>query len=82
MNCEMCRFWMFPPYTRVDPRATNPTAKSEVGQCRRYPPRNVNFERPGERGVETLFPVTHGTTWCGEFRSVNEDGGIGPGGEK
>lgn len=42
----------------------------EVGQCRRYPPENIEDE-DGE-GFSIEYPLVQASLWCGEFsRKVN-----------
>jgi hypothetical protein len=52
-NCSNCRFWL---KAQVE--------DAEVGVCRRYPPTLYGLP-PYSRAD---FPLTAGTTWCGDWR--------------
>lgn len=54
-TCASCAFW----------KATD----EEQGECRVRPPQAVVFRVDDETMVETCFPVTEASDWCGEFRA-------------
>lgn len=37
------------------------------GECRRHAPQTVAFEVDDEVKFESMFPVTAGDDWCGDF---------------
>ncbi len=51
--CEACTFW-------------NKLEESH-GECRRHAPQTVAFEVDDEVKFESMFPVTAGEDWCGDF---------------
>lgn len=77
-TCSECRFW---------DRYTEGQLSTDKGDCRRRPPmindRIMQYRMPG-RGlgdwnemeldlyVASAFPVTHETSWCGEFATDRE----------
>ena len=57
-KCETCRF-----YKQV--------LQWEVGECRRRPPRVVDFDRDGEPC--SPFPHLHRDEWCGEWEQKSRE---------
>lgn len=51
--CAACSFW-------------NPI-EDNTGECRRHAPQTIAFEVDDEVKLESLFPVTAGEDWCGDF---------------
>lgn len=51
--CEKCSYW-------------NPIEDSH-GECRRHAPQTIAFEVDEEVKFESMFPVTAGDDWCGDF---------------
>ena len=51
--CAECSFW-------------NPLEEGH-GECRRHAPQTVAFEVDDEVKFESVFPVTAGDDWCGDF---------------
>ena len=51
--CQACAYW-------------NPF-ESDAGECRRHAPQTVAFEVDEEVKFESMFPVTAGDDWCGDF---------------
>lgn len=41
-------------------------------ECHRYPPRPRDAGRIGDAGVETFWPATVATDWCGSHESIGE----------
>lgn len=58
-RCRFCRFYMRQPY-------------AERGQCRRYPPSQLNA---GAGRSEGAFPIINYDDWCGEYapRDAEDD---------
>lgn len=54
--CGACAFW----------KKTGENA----GECRVQPPQAIAFKVDEETRVETRFPVTEATDWCGEFKKA------------
>lgn len=42
---------------------------SDSGECRRQPPQAISFKIDNETKVETCFPETSASDWCGEFKA-------------
>ncbi|MCU0796332.1 MAG: hypothetical protein MUF31_10395 [Akkermansiaceae bacterium] len=53
--CENCVHW-------------NADAE-EDGECRRHAPQLITFEVDDEVHVESRFPITDKTDWCGDFEA-------------
>ncbi len=51
--CEACAYW-----NKVE---------HDHGECRRHAPQTVAFEVDEEVKFESMFPVTAGDDWCGDF---------------
>ena len=51
--CQACAFWN--------------ELESDAGECRRHAPQTVAFEVDEEVKFESMFPVTAGDDWCGDF---------------
>lgn len=52
--CGNCAFW-------------HASETGSQGECRVRPPQAIAFHVDDETTVKTLFPVTSGQDWCGEF---------------
>lgn len=52
--CGACLFW----------QSTNEDLST--GLCRRMAPR-VFFVKEDQKSLETMWPVTYGDDWCGEY---------------
>jgi hypothetical protein len=57
-SCANCRYF-FP---------AGEESNREIGDCRRYPPRVVQFSI--KEGVESAHPIVSEDEWCGEWASV------------
>ncbi len=85
-KCARCRFW-----DRYDEGGEH-SLSSKIGDCRRHPPQIsealLDQGMPG-RGIPladielelavypaSAFPVTHETSWCGEFDYPNSGVGV------
>jgi hypothetical protein len=55
--CAACTFW-----NKLD---------GEHGECRRHAPQTVAFEVDDEVKFESMFPVTAGEDWCGDFEKAD-----------
>ncbi|MEM7671749.1 MAG: hypothetical protein AAF212_00265 [Verrucomicrobiota bacterium] len=53
-TCSVCAYW-------------NETGAE--GECRAKAPQTIVLTIDSETKVESLFPTTKGTDWCGEFSS-------------
>jgi len=51
--CQACAFWN--------------ELESDAGECRRHAPQTLAFEVDEEVKFESMFPVTAGDDWCGDF---------------
>ena len=51
-NCQACAYWK---------------SSSETGECRRHAPQNIVFEVNDKVSVESRFPTTEASDWCGDF---------------
>lgn len=51
--CQACEFWNI--------------VEANTGECRRHAPQTVSFEVDDEVKFESMFPVTAGEDWCGDF---------------
>lgn len=54
-TCVKCTHW-------------NPLSENK-GECRRQPPQAITFRVDNETKMETRFPVTSASDWCGEFKA-------------
>ena len=52
-NCQACAYWN--------------GASSEKGECRRHAPQNIVFKVNEEVSVESRFPTTSASDWCGDY---------------
>lgn len=77
-NCASCHWW-----SRMGPRLANasrdPSASGDCGTCQVHAPVVV----PGDGSFPvSMFPVTHESRFCGDWR-LGREGGSGPdGGER
>lgn len=55
--CAACTFW-----NKLD---------EDHGECRRHAPQTVAFEVDDEVKFESMFPVTAGEDWCGDFEKAD-----------
>jgi hypothetical protein len=82
MKCEQCRFWV-----TFSPGGT----ENREGNCRRFPPTpiaSVYTDTPDERtgrsysetssAVESVWPETKATEWCGEYQFNGPHQSTGP----
>ncbi|WP_035613296.1 high-potential iron-sulfur protein [Haloferula sp. BvORR071] len=53
--CKNCAFW-------------NPQEEGH-GECRRHAPHTVAFDVDEEVHFESVFPMTTGEDWCGDFEN-------------
>lgn len=51
--CEQCAYWN--------------AIEDSHGECRRHAPQTIAFEVDEEVKFESMFPVTAGDDWCGDF---------------
>ncbi|MDQ8190036.1 hypothetical protein [Roseibacillus persicicus] len=51
-TCQACAYW---------------EASSDKGECRRHAPQNIVFEVNEKVSVESRFPITSASNWCGDF---------------
>lgn len=54
-TCQACAYW----------QASN----QENGECRRSAPQTIVFEVNDQVSVESRFPATNASDWCGEFEA-------------
>ena len=54
-TCATCKYW-------------NP-ASADQGECRRRPPQAIVFKVGDDEKIETRFPTTQGSDWCGEHEA-------------
>lgn len=45
--------------------------EEDHGECRRHAPQTVAFEIDDEVKFESMFPVTAGEDWCGDFAKTD-----------
>lgn len=55
-TCSSCKYW--------------DAQSSDSGACRRKAPQTVVFEISNEQTLKTVFPVTAGSDWCGEYEQA------------
>jgi hypothetical protein len=51
--CEACAHWN--------------DLEDSTGECRRHAPQTIAFEADSELRFESMFPMTAGDDWCGDF---------------
>ncbi len=51
-KCKDCKFW---------------EPKGKAGECHRHTPQIIWGRGEHEDAIETVFPETGGSEWCGEF---------------
>lgn len=51
--CQNCAFWN--------------SLDNSQGECRRHAPQTIAFEVDEEVKFESMFPITAGDDWCGDF---------------
>jgi len=51
--CAACAYWN--------------KLEDDAGECRRHAPQTLAFEVDEEVKFESMFPVTAGDDWCGDF---------------
>jgi len=54
-TCAACTFWK--------------GLDNHKGECRVRPPQTIAFKVDEETKIETCFPVTQDSDWCGEFKA-------------
>lgn len=55
-TCQACAYWK--------------KTSDAQGECRVQPPQAIAFQVDEETRVETRFPVTEASDWCGEFEKA------------
>jgi hypothetical protein len=58
-QCQTCRFWLI-------------SRLRSTGECRRRAPQVV--AHVNARDMQSIFPTTAGTDWCGEWEGCSAEG--------
>lgn len=74
-HCANCKYWEC-----YNEKEFEKFGECAEGECHRYPPNTINFERVNEMGImvpETVMntpllshPFTFAMEWCGEFKAM------------
>lgn len=74
-HCSNCKYWEC-----YNEKNFEKFGECTEGECHRYPPSTINFERVNEMGImvpETIMntpllshPFTFASEWCGEFKPM------------
>lgn len=68
-SCDNCRFWEMRQHIR----------ENDVGECRKFAPRQMVEKGDGQFFGQRVWPATYDVDWCGEFETIPDDKGDGPG---
>lgn len=71
-ECEKCKFWL--SRDEINERAGGELMPDDLGICYKYPPQTgLTVEKYNKEVITSMFPITPGNHWCGEWQGKAEE---------